>query len=77
EAYRTPMAERCRVPAAVRDSFMLYKYEPRSLPSQELFADVQEWLVNEKKLPAKIPYADLIDGQFYASQSSRATSTKS
>ena len=68
ESYRESIADRCRVPSAVKDSFFLYKYAYEKLPSLELFNDVQDWLIETKKLPSKIPYQGLINEQYYRSQ---------
>ena len=70
ESYREALAVRCKVPEAIKNSFLLYKYNESQPPSRSLFADVQDWLISKKKLAATIPYADIVDSRYLPPHSS-------
>lgn len=63
QAFHAGILKRCNVPDTFAASLQ-YHYEENRLPSRQLFDDVQDWLVNTKRLKQPIAFESLNDGRF-------------
>jgi len=64
QAFRQALAERCRVPDAVKEPGFLYQFTDSQAPLPALHEDVQQWLVGKKKLYKALGYPEVVDAQF-------------
>ncbi len=60
DAYRSLMAEKCRIPAPLADKFPVYEYPSSSLPTPEEIDLVQDWMLKKGLLNEKIDYSRIV-----------------
>ncbi|MDN5344763.1 MAG: NitT/TauT family transport system substrate-binding protein [Clostridia bacterium] len=64
DRYRELFIDKARVPAELKDTYLAPRYSPPRVPTRSEVADVQEWMVAKKLLPAAYSYGELVDTTF-------------
>ncbi|MGI6285281.1 MetQ/NlpA family ABC transporter substrate-binding protein [Neomoorella humiferrea] len=64
EKYRELFVAKARIPEELKDTYLSPRFSPPRLPAEREVADVQDWMVAKKLLPAPYSYAELVDGTF-------------
>lgn len=64
DKYRELFITRARIPAELKDTYLSPKFSSPGVPAKTEVADVQEWMVAKKLLPAAYSYEELVDPTF-------------
>lgn len=64
EAVKKEIIDFCKMPEELAQNYQVSKFSERSLPAKSLVADVQDWLIQNKRVEQKISYLDLCSERF-------------
>jgi NitT/TauT family transport system substrate-binding protein len=66
QSFQALMLEKIRVPQNVRSTFQIPPFPRASVPTEQQWDDVQQWMLEKKLLSKKAPYSDSVTADFLA-----------
>lgn len=64
EAFRALLLEKVQVPANVQETYEIPPFPRSEVPSEEQWADVNEWLIDKGLLESQLPYEESVSTEF-------------
>lgn len=64
EAFRALLLEKVQVPANVQETYEIPPFPRSEVPSEEQWADVNEWLIDKGLLESQLPYEESVSTGF-------------
>jgi NitT/TauT family transport system substrate-binding protein len=64
--YKSLMLKKIRVPKNIQASFTIPPFPRKTLPTEDQWQDVMNWMVGKKLLPKPLPYEGSVTSEYLA-----------